>query len=284
MHPTVKLNRKFNRNAYVIISILTVAFTAFSVHQTNVSQRGIFGITFQNTKGFPLFASGWQRNVLLIWLAISAIIIIGLAIIFDKKYGNPLPFKTFNVSIKIKTILKTALLGPILLICGYAILAVIVYIFKQDFSLWQVIFAELRVDNWGTVIRFALTYLPMFIVLAMAINYTVRDNIPEWKDTLITVVVNSLGVWILCAVTEIVLYLSDVGEPYTLISNFTGSYCLLLMLPIFTNFNRKMFKITNSIWFVAIFNSLFAAWYNVPATGSVGGFAGITIIERFLGI
>jgi len=276
----VKTIKPFNKKVYYIVSALTVLYTAFAVHQTNLSQRGIFGITFQNTKGFPLFASGWQTNVLLIWLVIGAIVFIAVYTIFDKKQGYPLPFKSFNIGIKFVNILKTLLLAFVLIVCGYLMLAVIVYIFKQDFSLFQVIFAELRVDNWGTVIRFALTYMPMFLVLAMSINYSVRDDIPEWKDTLITVVVNSLGVWALCLVTEFVLHLSAVGEPFTTLSGFTGSYCLVIMLPVLTYFNRKMYKLTNSIWLGALFNSFLAAWYNVSATGSVGCFAGITVLER----
>ena len=104
--------------------------------------------------------------------------------------------------------------------------------------------------------------LPSFLVIGAATNYTVRTDIPQWRDTAVTVVVNSLGVWLLCLVNYLSLRSSGV-----MLSDFISSYGFLVIVPITVYITRKAYLLTNSIWFGAVTNAFLLSWSLISSCG-----------------
>ena len=116
----------------------------------------------------------------------------------------------------------------------------------------------------------------------MACNYNVRDDIPEWRDTLNTIVINSLGVWLCCLINQLVMMQSPVGEAQ-FFASFITYYYALLYVPITVFISRKFYKLTNSVWLGTFVNSFMAAWFLVSSTGINFAYAGTTFAEIFFG-
>ncbi len=280
--PYVPRPKKF-RKSYISFTILSIAFGALALHMVNVQQRGIFGIDFAVNKFFPLFPAGWQTLVILLWLSIGAVVILICNVVLDKKFGDELAFRALNINVGLKNFFKALLLSLALILAGYITVVVSEYIFGQDLSLWQIQFLELKLENWGTVFRYTLTYIPLFLITTINLNYNTREDCSETKDMILSMVYSSLGMWLLCAVTMIVLYSSDVGEPFTVISSFGATFSFLLFVPLRAYINRKLYRMTNSVWLGVLLNSLIAAWAVVGALGSNGAFPGVTFAEKFFG-
>ena len=77
----------------------------------------------------------------------------------------------------------------------------------------------MKADYWAIAFRYGVFLLPIFLAIGAAVNYTVRTDIPQWKDTLITVVVNSLGMYLIFAVNLIISATSFDG---TLFASFAS--------------------------------------------------------------
>ena len=106
-----------------------------------------------------------------------------------------------------------------------------------------------------------------------------RTDSPGWKDTLITVVVNSAGLWLCCLWNIISMLCFD--KPFSL---FTCTYDMVLLIPILTYFTRKFYKVTRSVWFGAFLNALLVAWSLVSSTGINDRFYAIGFFSRFFNI
>lgn len=262
----------FSKKRYWIFGILTIIATFIAIYCTTKGfmPNTLFGglIKLQKSNVFPLFLSGWSATKLLTYLAVSALIFTIMYAVINKKIAKDTGFSQLNVKIKFTQILKSLLLAVILLFAGYLSLAVVNYLFGQDFRFWQTQFPVMKNDRWSIVPSYAfLHYLPCFFVIGMAINYTVRDDIPEWKDTLLTVLINSAGIWLCCLVNYLVLRSNTPGVTANYFATFITYYYTLLFVPINVYVTRKMYKLTNSIWAGAFLNCLISAWSIVATVG-----------------
>ena len=212
--------------------------------------------------------------------AIAALIQLIINVIFNKKEGNCTGLRVVNLGIGFKNVLKSLAIAVILLIAAYASLAVMEYFFGQEYRIWMTEFSEMKADYWFLALRYAIILFPMFIIIAAGTNYSVRRDIPEWKDTLITVLVSSAGIWLCCLLNYVIAQNTTFNG--TFFSSFICSYQMLVVVPIIVYINKKLYKLTNSIWVGAALSALIISWSFVCSLGINDTFYGQTWLGNFL--
>lgn len=266
----------FNKKRYWIMGALTVVLSFASIYYANA--KGLF--VFGPTHAFPLGRGATIAIVFIGCLAIAALIQLIISVAINKKESNCTGLRVANFGIGLKNVLKCLVVAVILLIAAYASLAVIEYFFGQEYRIWMTEFSEMKADYWYMALRYAAILFPMFILIAAGTNYSVRSDIPEWKDTLITVLVNSVGIWLCCLLNYIIA--QNTTFDGTFFSSFICSYQMLTVVPLTVYINRKMYKLTNSIWVGAALCTLMISWSLVCSLGINDSFYGQTWLGNFL--
>ena len=247
-----------SKKRYWLFNGITVILTFAAMYYVN----SLFAPGLPTSAGLPLFSSWWLTVIFLAIMAVCSVILVLVYWRLDKATIGTTALENLNIKLKISSILKSILLSIILLMAAYGTLMLVEYMFGEDFRLWMMVFTEMKAELWALVWKFALMMFPSFLLIGAATNYTVRTDIPEWLDTLIAVVVNSLGVWLLCLVN----YISYAGSN-ALFSNFTSSYGFIIFVPLTVYVTRKMYKVTNNIWIAAALNALLLSWSICSCTG-----------------
>jgi len=255
---TVNDSTAISKKKFLIISGFTVVLSFIAMYYSNSLQTPFLPFS----RFLPLWTSWWHPFVYLIIVGAASIIMLAIFWFMDKKNQGSSGLMVLNIKMKPANILKTILASVILLAAAYLSLIVIVYLFNENYQLWVVIFTEMKVEYWGLVWRYYILFFPLLLLVGAVANYTIRKDIPEWKDNLITVVINSLGVWILWLISYLVLHSG--GATF---SSFNSSYAMLLLVPITFYITRKMYKITNSIWLGASINALLICWTLISSVG-----------------
>lgn len=268
-------NRKTDRKKYWIFSGVTIAITFFAMYQTNqLSPPDLPAIHF-----LPMFPSWWLTVLFLAILAVVSAVMLVIYAQSDKKAQGKSFLSILNFKMKPVAVMKALLVSVITIAAAYLSLVLLEYLFNQDYRCWMAVFSEMRAEYWRYLWRFAVIMIPSFLVIGAATNYSVRTDIPQWKDTLITVVVNSMGVWLLALVNYLIL-LSG-GEMF---SSFISSYGFLVIVPITVYITRKMFLLTKNIWYGALINAFLLAWSIISSCGlHCDFFYGQNWLSAFLG-
>ena len=195
-------------------------------------------------------------------VGLGSLIMLVVAGVLDKKTYGKTSLKLLNINIKFADILKYICYAFGIFFVCYLALMVISYLFNQEFKFWCLAFLPLKGENWAYLVTYALAFFPGLFVASAAQNYTLRTELPQWKDTLLSVVLNTAGIW-LCCLISIVVMMTSGGN----FSSFIGSYNIVLIVPITAYVSRKSFNITKSIWLGSILNSLFVSWCTVAYVG-----------------
>lgn len=285
--PKQKRLAPFNKKNYYLWAIFIIIGTFFSVYYPCLSNSPVFkyfGIFNMPTNHFfPLYISGWSATQLLSYLSVvSVVCLIGWSLTNKKKYGGT-DMRALNVGMSFKNIMKTLLLSIILLGAAYTMLCACEYMFNEDFRIWQTMFTEMKLEYWGILPRYAVTFVPCFLLINMALNYYDRDDIPEWKDILISIVVNALGIWICYVINVLTMKTQSTPGHAQFFASFATYNYAVFYVPVTIFLNRKFYKLTNSVWAGTFVNSLLAAWFLVSATGINFAYAGTTFGEILFG-
>ena len=233
------------------------------------SNSWMFPIMF--TAGFTMRFLVYLTIFLLIWLVVFTLI--------EKKKGEN-SLKRLNLGIKFSAIVKCLLMAFVIIFVSYLMLSIVLYLFNQDFRLWEMSFTAMKGENWFVSLRMALVYfLPVFLVSGSVVNFTIRKDLPDWLDTLITVVVGSLGIWLLALIN---ILIAKVAYDGTLFSRFICTYSVILFVPVTVYVGRKLYKVTHSVWLGAFVNALLLGWSIVAATGFSN--YGPSLLSNFLGM
>ena len=285
--PKQKRLAAFNKKSYYLWAIFIVIGTFFSIYYPCLSNSPVFkyfGIFSMPTNHFfPLYISGWSATQLLSYLSVVAIVcLLGWGFASKRQCGDT-DMRVLNVRMSFKNVMKTLLLSVILLAVAYTMLTAIEYLFNEDFRIWQTMFTEMKLEYWGILPRYFVTFIPCFLLLGMAVNYNVREDIPEWKDTLITIVINALGIWICYVINVIVMKTQSTPGHAQFFASFATYNYAVLYVPVTVYLNRKFYKLTNSVWAGTFVNSFMAAWFLVSATGINFAYAGTTFGEILFG-
>lgn len=156
------------------------------------------------------------------------------------------------------------------------------YLFGQDLRIWQNAFSYVNADQWYLVAKNALLFMPLMFISACATNYMIRYDRPEWLDTLIVVAINSLPIILLWVISAITLAGQEAFTG-TFVCDFVCAYSFLTAVPMFTYLNRKLYKLTNSVWLGTFVCSLLLGWLLVNTLGTGDGYYGQTILNTLFG-
>jgi hypothetical protein len=267
----------YNKTNFWITSVATVILSFIAMYLAN--KNGIF--FYDPSPSLPLGRGAAITIYFVMMLAIAAIILLAYNVIVAKKTVNSTCLKNLNVAISIRSILKCFVLSVVLIIIAYTVVEVSEYMFGQDLRFWMVSLSDMKAEWWVLGIRYSAMLFPLYLVISISINHTVRTDIPEWKDTLITVIVNSLGVWICCAVNYVLALTSFNG---TLFSSFICSYQFLFWVPLTVYIARKMYNLTKNVWTGAFLNTFIICWSMMCTLGVNDGFWGQNWISNFFNI
>lgn len=229
---------------------------------------------------FPLATIAYMTFALLLILAIASLIILAyFGVIGKKKKGNT-GFEVLHWKVSWSRAWKTIVVAVLLIAAAYGSLAFIDYFFGQDYRAWMTIFTQMKADYWFIALRYAVPYFVLYLVIGAAINYTTRSDIPAWKDDLIAVVVNSLGIWLCALINYLIVFIN--GYQGTFFCNFFISYQVLLVVPVTVFISRKLYRMTNSIWAGAAVNALLVSWSLASAVGVGDVYIAQTWLGNFL--
>ena len=262
---------KLSKTHYWIYSgvLFLVAFLAFYKANKNWYAVG-FGMRhnlFTTNMIWPLAKPAAITCFYLMIVALGCLICVAVSAVLMKRNNGNSGIAALNIHIKFTDILKYLALSLILLVVGYVINGSLKYLFGQDLRIWQNAFSDVKPELWYLVLVYGLTILPFMFLMSCGINYTVRTDIPEWKDTLITVVVNSAPIWLLWLITTIVVNNTSHFNG-TFFCDFVCSYSFIGLIPIITYINRKLYKMTNSIWAGTFVCTVLIAWSLVCTLGT----------------
>lgn len=267
---------KFNKKLYYVFAAATVVMSYICIRLTN--KNGFF---LYNPGDFlPLGRTATMTVYFLLSLTIMAAILLAANVILGKVKGGETGLcGMFGGSVC--GALRSIWLGIVLGIAAYISLGVLNYFFAQDYRLWMTAFSFMKAEYWFVGLRYALFIFPMYIIMTTSINYTIRTDIPEWKDTLITVLVNSVGIWACCLVNILIAKFAYDG---TLYSSFICSYQFNLCVPITVYLARKLYKQTGNIWTGATLNTFIIVWSMMCSLGINDMYNGQTALSYFLNI
>ncbi len=246
-----------NKKEYWLFGALSVVIGFASIWTVN----NLFVPSLPFISVLPI-QTWWLTALLIVLLAAGSAILLLLLWLKGKKSGDLSGFKRLNLLMKAGSVGKTVLLAVILLAVGYTTLMVTEYLFNEDYRLWMAVLTEMKVEYWQYIWRYTLVLLPFFLLIGASTNYLLRRDLPTWADTLITVVMNSAGVWLCCLVNYLIMV--NTGAAW---SSFISTYSVLFLVPITVYVTRKMFSVTNSIWLGALINSMLISWSMISANG-----------------
>lgn len=271
-----------NKTVYWIFAAITVVFTIVALYQANTG-----GPVWANPFGkklppiFHLVSTSAIAFWFVIWLGGGALaMLIAKAFISKKTTGN-WGLKELNLTAGIAAIGKTILIGIICITFANALLTMIGRLFNQDFRFWQTMFTEMKIEHWLVALPYVAVFLVMYLIIGMSINYGAESVLSGRKEIVLTVVINSIGVSLLCLFCYIMWFVNWTGAA---ISDFTLSYSMLLFVPVTVYITRKMYKVTNSVWLGAFINAVLLAWTLVSSAGIADNYYGQGIISILFGV
>ena len=241
---------------YIIFAVVAALLGFFAIYKTN----SLFAPALPYYEFIPMTFNWWMTAIYLGIMAVGSIVLVVLFRVLDKKAGK-VP-ACAGIKLGFVNVLKTVLLSFILIAVAYLMMAVCVYLFNEDFRFWVTIFTEMKVEYWNFMLRFAILFLPCLLCVGALTNYTVRKDLPEWLDTLIVVIISSVGVYLCWGINYLVLHAGGAA-----ICNWNSSYAMLVMVPVTAYLSRKTYKLTGSIWLGALVNALLIGWTTVSSMG-----------------
>ena len=166
------------------------------------NKKGFF--LYNPGKFLPLGRTATMTMYFLVSLTVVSVIMLIVNVLISKKTTGKTGLAELNVLIAPKKILKHIAVALLLLCAAYGSLMVIQYLFDQDYRSWMTVFSAMKVEHWFIALKYLIFAFPMYIIMGMAVNFSHRTDIPEWKDTLISIIVNSAGVWIICLINILI--------------------------------------------------------------------------------
>ena len=266
-----------NKALFWGFGVATVVLSFIAVYMTNKNGFGLY-----NPGPFlPLGRTATLTMYFLLSLTIMSVVLLAANILISKTSRGVTGLRSLNIAMNAVSILKSILVGLVLLCAAYGSLMVIEYFFGQDYRAWMTAFSDMKADFWFIGLKYAIFIFPMYIIMGASVNYTVRSDLPEWLDTLIAIVVNSLGIWLCCLINIVLAKTSYDG---TLFSSFICSYQFLLCVPITVYLSRKLFRMTHNIWTGATLNTCIIVWSMMCSLGMNDLYIGQNMLGNFLNV
>jgi hypothetical protein len=260
----------------------TLVLNFLAIYLTNANKCFI---NFKISNFFPLMITCWSSYRLLVWLVSAAVIIILAYLLCTSGFKSFGEYMGRNFKMGFKNILKCLVIAVSFIFCAYMMLAIIEYFFLQDFRFWVVSFSVMKADHWFIALRYALLALPSVFISSSVMNYlsdVTMSGMSETKDLLLTVLMNTISIWVCCAINVIMAYggLKTDGQ----FSSFMTTYSVIIFVPITVFIARKTYQMTKSIWTGVFANSLLMAWTLVCISGTNASYVAQNWLSNFLGL
>ncbi len=259
----------FSRKQYLLSCGATFLLTFAAIVYIN---KGINGFALSEMFLSPVLPFG-QGTLLAIAfvliLAVGTVVIVAAnAMVLRKKTGRT-GLENLNIAIGGARLGKTLLLALTLLASAYISLGVIDYLFGQDYRYFTMYFSYVRPEYWIRLLPTIAIFFGAYLIIGVGVNYLSRGDGPQWKDTLMTVVIFSAGVWVACIINEVGAISAGAAGTFdnstSFFCNFMNTYHFNFTVPMVALISRVLYKRTHSIWLGALVCALLVAW---SATGS----------------
>ena len=216
-------------------------------------------------------------------------------VLINRKTTGKTGLEQLHFAIGVKNIAKCLLIAVICLAAAYMSLGIISYFFGQDYRWFTTNFTYVRPEYWMAVIPTAAIYFVLYLILGVGINLFSLSKYSDSLDTVLTVIINSLGIWLAGIMNELSgiiagangafvssqgKVISDGGTSF--LCDFFNTYHLLILVPVVVLISRIMYKRTKSIWLGAILAALIVSWAAV-ACGVNDIYHGISALGSLLG-
>ena len=268
----------FNKRIYWLMGLVSVAAGMYGVYRAQLMPPFVkFLPQFFQT----YFVSQIQGREYIHWTGLAAGIILVIFTIVNRKKEGISGLSCINNGIKVKSVFKCFLIGIIYLALMFTTVLVMNYLFYEDFRVWNVCFGLVNVEDWFSVFPFFVDLLIFYVIIGASVNYTVRKDIPQWKDTLITIVINTLGIYIMFIISRIS---NATAFDTKQLIDFDSIYGLLFFAPFTTYVTRKMYNMTKNIWTGAMINACLISWNFACGGYNSMAYHAQNIISNFFGV
>ena len=262
---------KNGRTAYWVFGVVTIILTFLALrHANNDLPPHWAGGMFSQLppKIFSLVATSTIGFWFLIMCAVIGLVLFIAKVVVNKTLGIAADVKELNLKISVGAFFKSLLLTVIVIASCYTAMVISMYIFGQDFRFYESMFAEMRAACWSYAVPYFIVFTVMYFIINLGINYGARKDISETKELIMNVLFNSIGAW-LVVVGSYASRLAWTGKSF---SEFTLSYSMLLYIPVSVIINRKLFKMTKSVWLGTLINAALVSWLMVCKSGVGDGY------------
>ncbi len=171
--------------------------------------------------------------------------------------GTLASLKEMNVKMNWRLVLKNLLLATILWGIAYAFAYIINMFFEQRFLHVDGGYELMNYVGFGRMPRYILLYAPFCLVISTLNNMVTIKGVKESTDTLINVVVTSMGMVLFMAIGFLVTY-SSPGQAE--IFRIHAMLSMIFLTPLCNYIYRKMYKVTGSVWAGAFLVAFIMAW------------------------
>lgn len=238
-------------------------------------------VLFDSTPFLPLDKTVSFQYSYIFMMGIFSAIFVAVSVFIGKKRKIETGLKALNITIKFKAVMKQLLLALLVFLVGYMTLAIIVYLFGQDYRLWMCIFTVMKPEHWFQGLRYFVIAIPFFVAISIAVNLNSVEKPKPVLDDIITVIAGSIGVWAVCAINALYIY---GGFADTQFSNFFTTYGFIIYIPITVVIARGMYRLTHNVWSGAFLNGFLLMWTWMSSISSTSCYVGETVLRRIIGI
>lgn len=269
-----------------LAAVLLVLSTMFAEYY--VATKGPT-LGFKNEALMHFLSLDFTANIHLWFMWILSILSLVVLIIFGvltKKQSGKNLLRELNFTISIKKIVRYFLLSVVLIVYAYILLATMKYFFHQDFRFWDNGMKDMLPQYWTLCLRYGLFILPSFVISALMVNGGRMKDMSDGWNTLLQMVISGIGLYILVAYSYGPVYAeyaaTGVGNAPSIA--FISTWPMLINLPVFAFINRKLYKVSGSIWLPAFVNTWLVTWSMVSCQSQTSYYLLGNFATKWLGI
>lgn len=251
-----------NKKRYWAMAAVTIVLTVIAIYYTNTVLDALALMPLLNVY-IPFGGGTLLAFAFVLVMALLTLVAVAVNAALNKKEFGNTGLSALNLKVGVKNGLKCLLLAIIILAAAYGTLAMIDYFFGQDYRYFTMYFSYVRPEYWIQLIPTMLVFFVAYLVIGCGINQTVRHDLADWKDTLLTVVIYSAGIWGACLANEFAARIA--GTHTAMFCDFMNTYHFNITVPLVVLLSRVLYKKTKSVWLGAMVCALLIAW---ACTGS----------------
>ncbi|WP_320129799.1 prolyl oligopeptidase family serine peptidase [uncultured Sphaerochaeta sp.] len=232
---------------------------------------------------FPCEPGHIRMLFIIMGTAVAGIVLfVILSYAFRKKQDTQLPtLASLNIASGWMTVLKAFLLCSVLFAACYITELIMNALFQQRYVILDGCFDLMKPSGFMRMLKYTIILLPWTFLLSLTSNLTILKDVSDTKDTIISVVVNSLGAFLLLGIGWIMTYSSfDHGVVFAL----HGILSLVILIPVTNYLYRKLFKMTGGVWTGAFVVAALLGWRLASYISHMFLYYGPDKISAFWGI